>query len=247
MSRVVEVSANRRAGALEWWFGGGERFPSRYRFVEVLSVGAFALFAGVLGSHVADGLVGAPWSALGLVPVAALGLLSADFVSGLVHWLADSYWRADTPFWGPKFVAPFREHHVDPLAITRHDFVEANCDNCLVSLLVLVPAALWLPVGESPWMTWFGAYVLLFACSVLLTSLAHGWAHMDQPPPAVARLQAMGLLISKESHHHHHLAPHKTHYCITGGWLNPLLDRTRFFRHLDRVMIRLGAPRAEHD
>lgn len=244
----VEVArSSSRSSAWEWWFGGGERFPTRYRFVEVMSCAAFFTLAGLISIDLWAGYAEAPWMALWLVPLLAAGMLSADFISGLVHWLADSYWHATTPFWGPKFVAPFREHHVDPLAITRHDFVEANCDNCLVALLVLGPSYFFLPTRDAMWATLFASYVLLFASSVLLTSLAHGWAHMDSPPALVAWLQRRGLLISREHHDHHHIRPHKTHYCITGGWLNPLLDRTRFFRRLEVVLDWLGAPRAEHD
>lgn len=247
MSRVVGVANERRSSALEWWFGGGERFASRYRFVEVMSVAAYACLAVLLGVQIGAGLQRAPWTTLLLVPIAFAGLLGADLASGLVHWLADTYWRATTPFWGPKFVAPFREHHVDQLAITRHDFIEANCDNCLVSLLVLVPAWLFLPIAESLWATVLGTWVLMLASGVLLTSIAHGWAHLADPPPIARKLQRWGLVIAPEVHALHHSSPHKTHYCITTGWLNPLLDHTRFFRRMERVMDAMGAPRAEHD
>ncbi|EQA44581.1 kua-ubiquitin conjugating enzyme hybrid localization domain protein [Leptospira broomii serovar Hurstbridge str. 5399] len=61
-----------------------------------------------------------------------------DFISGFVHFLGDSFGNERTPYIGKVFIFPFREHHADPKGITRHDFVETNGNNCLVSLPKLI-------------------------------------------------------------------------------------------------------------
>ncbi len=166
------------------------------------------------------------------------GYLLADFLAGSVHWIADRFFDPETPVLGPMLIAPFRDHHVDALGITRHDFFEVSGNNALVTIplvvfLVTRPA----PVDFLPhFLVVLGASLTL---ALFVTNQFHSWAHSPSPPRIVGWLHAWGLILTPKQHAHHHRNDHDRAYCVTSGWLNPLLDRVRFFERIERI---LGAP-----
>ncbi|MCC6646877.1 MAG: kua-ubiquitin conjugating enzyme hybrid localization domain protein [Polyangiaceae bacterium] len=235
--------STKRGLVVEWFVGGGEVYRSKFRAFEVGCVAAFFYLTLEMGVEVVVGLGATPRALWYVAPVGLLAYVAADFVSGFVHFLADTYCTETTPLLGPKLIAPFREHHRDPLAITRHDFIEANCDNCFTTLFALVPTHLLVHAAGGGAATLFSLFVLLFSIGILLTSIAHGWAHQDDPPWHARALQRAGIVISRARHARHHEPPHTSDYCITSGWLNPLLDGVRFFHHLERALAAIGIRR----
>lgn len=172
-----------------------------------------------------------PWLLLSAV---LLGYLAADFVSGFVHWMGDTWGRTDMPILGKAFIRPFREHHVDEKAITRHDFVETNGNNCLVSLPVAA-IAVALPLSHSGWV--FGAAFLgAMIFWVMATNQFHKWSHLDEPPALVGFLQRVHLILPPAHHRIHHTAPFNKYYCITVGWMNRPLNLVHFFPTLERLI-----------
>jgi ubiquitin-conjugating enzyme E2 variant len=165
-----------------------------------------------------------------------VGLCAADFLSGVVHWSADTYGSPTMPIFG-GFVRTFREHHADQVDITRHDFIETNGD---VSIFSLPAHTALLLVLESP----YALFCLLGAFLGSYTnSQIHKWAHERERPPLVRWLQGARVFLSPTHHARHHSGAHHTHYCITTGWLNQLLDSTGFFRRLERVLLKIGVRR----
>jgi len=181
-------------------------------------------------------LVARTWSSLARPSLAGLailtGFLLADFISGFFHWFFDTWFSPETPWIGRAFVRTFREHHVDPKAITRHDFVETNGSNMLAGG-VLVVAGHFFAEAEGA----FAAVSMLFAGLFMsVTSQVHKWAHADRVPRLVALLQRARLILTKDGHARHHVAPFDRAYCITSGWLNSTLHYVRFFRILEHII-----------
>jgi plasmanylethanolamine desaturase len=171
-----------------------------------------------------------------IIPVAAIaGYIAADLMSGIVHWAFDTWGSADTPVLGASFIRPFREHHVDAASITRHDFVETNGNSSLASIPVLL-AASFVPLdGMSG--RFAVTFLLVTSLAVFATNQFHKWAHTEQPGALVRVLQRCRLILPRDHHLIHHAAPYATHYCITTGWLNPLLHSIDFHRRLERIIV----------
>jgi ubiquitin-conjugating enzyme E2 variant len=173
--------------------------------------------------------------------------LAADFFSGFVHWFGDTWGTVEWPIVGNGLIRGFREHHVDPKAITSHDFVEAS-GAISVALVPVLALGVLVPC-ESKGEILAASFLLVFAVSLFATNEIHKWAHHDSVPPVVGRLQRARVILSPAHHALHHAAPYDGHYCITTGWLNPLLERADFFRMLERaITFATGAkPRAYDD
>jgi hypothetical protein len=205
--------------------------------LEVFGILSFVLLIVLIGAEVYRGMIN--FGDLWLVPIlAVLAYLVADFLSGFVHFLADSFGSYETPILGPNFVQPFREHHIDPKGIVGNDFVDANGNNSLASLPFML--IVWVIVPLETWYYGylFGTFFVFMCLAAFLTNQFHKWAHMDTPPAFVGWLQERGVILSREHHDIHHESPYDTYYCITAGFWNPLLDRTRFFERAERLIRR---------
>jgi plasmanylethanolamine desaturase len=212
------------------------RRPPGARSIELGSVVACLSLLAYLGVGIGTAFTGAgasgPWAVVALVAA----YLMADLVSGVVHFVADTYFDVDTPIVGRKFVLPFRAHHACPEDMIEHDFVEANGDSCLVVLFPLVPTALFVPVAHGGAATTLGVFVVAFSVFIVLTNEAHRYAHAERAPRIVRRLQRLRLILPPEEHARHHQAPFDRAYCITSGVLNPLLDRVGLFKAITRLV-----------
>lgn len=178
------------------------------------------------------------WLVLFAIPLA---IVTGDFVSGMVHWFADTYFSEDTPIIGSSLVKPFRLHHIYPKDICTHDLVTIIGNVCIlaVPVLTLCLGLLWL-APESGWVAFKVVCIALMAATTVATNQFHKWAHEDEPSVLARWLQRSRLVLGPTHHQVHHTPPFNLHYCITNGWLNPLLNRIKFFRSLEAILSYVG-------
>lgn len=176
------------------------------------------------------------WQSILAIPA---GLLLADFVSGLVHWAADTWGSVKTPILGKTIIMSFRNHHIDQESITENDFFDVNGHNVLFSTI---------PIFLSTYLGGFFRLIFItFGIGIMFTNQIHKWAHMRRAPLLVRILQRYGFILSPQNHNMHHTEPFEENYCITTGWLNRPLKKIGFFRALEKTISRLigATPRFE--
>lgn len=166
-----------------------------------------------------------------IIPAIFLSLLTADFLSGLVHWGADTWGSLSTPIIGKTLIRSFREHHIDKKAITKHSFIETNGHASLAGILFQI-----LALFTSKFIF---LYLLLLSIWAPLTNQFHKWAHTDKQSIIIRLLQKSRLILTKENHSLHHNSPFESNYCITTGWLNPLFTKIRLWKNLEKIITKL--------
>jgi plasmanylethanolamine desaturase len=192
------------------------------RILECVSLGLFSVLAGWSLWRLATAAEGQfLWVILIAFP---MGWLASDLLSGILHWALDTLGSVNTPIIGRSFIRPFREHHIDPGAMTQHDFIETHGSSCFAALPLLA-------VSTLMELDTVGSYVLQgflvsLALGALATNQCHKWAHMEPEsiPCLIRWAQRYRLLLPPRHHQLHHSAPYNTHFCMSNGWLNPLFN-----------------------
>jgi len=214
---------------------------SQFAFSAVSIAMAFAL-VGIAALRIGRAMDAWHW----WIPLTVLaGLVAADFVSGIVHWTADTWFRDDCPIIGHRLLVPFRIHHINPDDFLRRRFVDTNGEVAFLAIPVL------LGLGTVPLDRMWGEALALFGLAFCgmgsMTNQIHQWAHMPNPPRAVQRLQSARLLLGHAEHTRHHARPYDRRYCITTGWCNGLLDAVDFFRRMETMITRLTGAMPRQD
>lgn len=152
----------------------------------------------------------------------------ADFLTGMTHWLEDTYCLEHMPFIGKFICGPNIEHHIDPLDMVRNGtFFSRNI------LQWVICGALFL----SLWAVGLGnIYTFLTLLFASFGNEVHRWNHMARTGPVVSLLKETGLVQMQKQHSLHHKPPYAQYYCPMTSQLNPILERMNFWRRLERVI-----------
>lgn len=159
----------------------------------------------------------------------AAAVLAADLVSGAVHWAEDAYARPDTPIIGKLVAKANIEHHAKPRAFVSHSWLQSSWDLALIGTAVIATAA-WFDALSWP--------LCLFVLCAVNANQIHKWSHRNAQENGriVTFLQKIKLLQTQRHHAQHHRGMKDTHYCSITNVLNPVLDKLRVWRGLERVI-----------
>ncbi len=156
-------------------------------------------------------------------------VLLADFVSGLFHWLEDSYGSARWKITG-KWVTEANDlHHREPRAFIKNSWLQSADVLLILGALILGVAAL---LGCLSWQ--LGLIVFLGVNS----NEIHKWAHRSprENGKFIAWMQRAKIVQSTAHHAKHHRGTKDSHYCVITAFLNPVLEKANFWRRLEKVV-----------
>ncbi len=176
-----------------------------------------------------------------LIPLQIAGcILVADFLSGLFHWLEDSYGQTHWPILGKAVIEPNLKHHSDPRAMTKNSWWKSADLQVLLGGVYL--ALRWLMNA----LTWRKALVV----SVLVNANEiHKWAHRNpkENGRVITWLQKHHIVQSPRQHGQHHRGLKNSAYCTLTDHLNPLLDRLRFWVRIEVAVYKMFGVRRRLD
>ncbi len=170
---------------------------------------------------------------LSYIAVIIGSIILGDFSTGVFHWSVDNYGSIKTPIFGSVCVA-FQGHHESPWTITFRSFANNVYKICYGTIPALIILSVFTNIDPMV-RTFFSLYINWW----LISQEFHKYSHMRKAPKIIKYLQDWGIILSKKEHGLHHTSPFEAHYCILTGICNPLLDRTNFFRYLERIIYKL--------
>lgn len=152
-----------------------------------------------------------------------------DFLFGVFHWLEDGYGDPSWWFIGPAAIQPNILHHFDSSHMTHHGWVY-NARAPIAAAAIAIVSAIALDA-----MTWQLALIIAIGIN---GNQYHLWSHRSPRSNGkiITFIQRIGLLQSPRYHARHHGGQKNTLYCTGTVYLNPILDKMRFWTALEQII-----------
>ena len=166
-----------------------------------------------------------------------LAFLLADFITGIFHWIEDTYldYCIDIPFISD--IAKDNDmHHYFPRSIVAYSYWENTRVNLILGVIMLVVIY---AVNKNFFVNNI-CFVLIFTFFAVISNVCHRFSHMRdcENSQTVIFLQKIGILSSHTYHSVHHETS-LTRYCPISVYNNYILDSIYFWRILECIVFLL--------
>jgi ubiquitin-conjugating enzyme E2 variant len=161
-----------------------------------------------------------------------IAYLLADFVTGFLHWLEDRYGNVEWGNWLYKAVVlPNIIHHESPREMIRSGYWQT----VKLSFFIGMPV-----IGVG--LVSHNLVILFFAVIAINANEIHKWAHRSERENGIliTWLQRFWIIQSRRQHQKHHTRPFDTSFCVVTPWLNPVLNRIKFWSALESIIVLLS-------
>jgi len=160
-----------------------------------------------------------------------IGFFLADFLSGLFHWIEDTYldYCINIPIL--KDISKGNEmHHYFPRAILKNSYFQNIQITTIITTIVYIIIYL---LNKNLLFDYKYLFLILFIFSSI-SPIIHRFSHMREceKDPFILFLQNIGIITSNEHHKMHHIDS-DLKYCINTPYLNMILDSIYFWRIIE--------------
>lgn len=159
-------------------------------------------------------------------------ILIADFITGFVHWLEDTYCTKGFPVIGGAVCIPNIDHHKYPkLMVEGANLIKTNYQSFSIAAIVLFIAFI---LGLFSWQ------LLLVAVLASFGNQVHLWNHEAKSSYWVQFLKDASLIQSQKQHSIHHIPPYDKNYCVLIDFNNAWMTRVDFWKKLENFLLKFG-------
>jgi hypothetical protein len=151
-----------------------------------------------------------------------LCIIITDLLTGTVHWWEDTYGNPDWKFFGNSIVKPNIEHHKKPRRFLKDTLRQR------IQLSALIAIGIGTVIFFLGFLNWQIIFCLVYAS---FANEIHAITHRTNKENGklICLIQKTGLIQSRKMHGYHHSAPFDVNYCILTNYLNPILNKIKFW------------------